>query len=116
MKTSEFVLPDGQVPDIGSMGGAASVAFSMKPGDISGPIDSGANGAVISLLEVQAPTDADLAAKRDQIREQLLQSQREEVFGLFVNNVRVQMEKTGKIKVNQEELKALSRPESESGV
>ncbi len=88
MKTSEFVLPDGQVPDIGSMGGAASVAFSMKPGDISGPIDSGANGAVISLLEVQAPTDADFAAKRDQIREQLLQGQREEVFDLFVNNVR----------------------------
>lgn len=116
MKTSEFVLPDGQVPDIGSMSGAASVAFSMKPGDISGPIDSGANGVVISLLEVQAPTDADFAAKRDQISEQLLQSQREEIFGLFVNNVRVQMEKTGKIKVNQEELKALTHPESDSGI
>jgi peptidyl-prolyl cis-trans isomerase D len=116
MKTSEFVLPDGQVPDIGSMTGAASVAFTMKPGDISGPIDSGANGVVISVLEVQAPTDADFAAKRDQILEQLLQSQREEIFGLFVNNVRVQMEKTGKIKVNQEEMKALTHPESESGV
>jgi peptidyl-prolyl cis-trans isomerase D len=116
MKTSEFVLPDGQVPDIGSMSGAASVAFSMRVGDISGPIDSGANGAVLSLLEVQAPTDADFAAKRDQIWEQLLQSQREEIFGLFVNNVRVQMEKTGKIKVNQEEMKTLTRPESESGV
>jgi peptidyl-prolyl cis-trans isomerase D len=43
VKTSEFVLPDGQVPDIGSMTGGASVAFSMKPGDISGPIDSGGN-------------------------------------------------------------------------
>jgi peptidyl-prolyl cis-trans isomerase D len=98
------------------MSGAASVAFSMRVGDISGPIDSGANGAVLSLLEVQAPTDADFAAKRDQIWEQLLQSQREEIFGLFVNNVRVQMEKTGKIKVNQEEMKTLTRPESESGV
>jgi len=115
MKTSEFVLPDGQVPDIGSMSGAASVAFTMKPGDISGPIDSGANGVVISLLEVQAPTDADFAAKRDQIREQLLQAQREEIFGLFVNNVRVQMEKTGKIKINQDEMKTLTHPQSESG-
>jgi peptidyl-prolyl cis-trans isomerase D len=116
MKTSEFVLPDGQVPDIGSMSGAASVAFSMKPGDISGPIDSGANGAVISLLEVQAPTDKDFAAKRDQIREQLLQSQEQELFGLFVNNVRQQMEKSGKIKINQEELKALTHAQSESGI
>jgi peptidyl-prolyl cis-trans isomerase D len=41
VKTSEFVSPDGQVPDIGSMTGQAAVAFSMKPGDISGPINSG---------------------------------------------------------------------------
>ncbi|MGA7930225.1 MAG: peptidylprolyl isomerase [Candidatus Sulfotelmatobacter sp.] len=116
VKTSDFVLPDGQVPDIGSMTGQASVAFSMKPGDISGPIDSAGNGAVLSLLEVQAPSDADFAAKRDQIQEQLLQSQRQELFGLFVNNVREQMEKSGKIKINQEELKALTRVESESGI
>lgn len=115
VKTSDFVLPDGQVPDIGSMSGPASVAFSMKPGDISGPINSGATAAVISLLEVQAPTDADFAAKRDQIREQLLQGQQQELFELFVNNVRQQMEKSGKIKINQEELKALTKTESESG-
>ena len=88
----------------------------MKPGDISGPINSGANGVVISLLEVQAPTDADFAAKRDQIREQLLQSQQQEIFGLFVTNVREQMEKSGKIKINQEEMKALTHAESESGM
>ncbi len=114
MKTSDFVLPDGQVPDIGSMSGEASVAFTMKPGDISGPINSGGTGAVISLLEVQAPTDADFAAKRDEIREQLLQSEKQQLFGLYVNNVRVQMEKSGKIKINQEEMKALTHPESES--
>ena len=116
VKTSDFVLPDGQVPDLGSMTGEASVAFNMKPGDISGPVNSGANGAVISLLEVQAPTDEDFAAKRDEIREQLLESQKQELFGLFVNNVRQQMEKSGKIKINQEELKALTHAESESGI
>jgi peptidyl-prolyl cis-trans isomerase D len=116
VKTSDFVLPDGQVPDVGSMSGEASVAFSMKPGDISGPIDSGGNGVVISLLEAQAPTDEDFSAKRDQIREQLLQSQEQELFGLFLNNVREQMEKSGKIKINQEELKALTHPQSESGI
>ena len=88
----------------------------MKPGDISGPIDSGGNGVVISLLEAQAPTDEDFAAKRDQIRETLLQNQQQELFGLFVGNVRVQMEKSGKIKINQEELKALTHAESESGI
>ena len=116
MKTSDFVAPDGQVPDIGSMSGEASVAFSMKPGDISGPINTGTDGAVISVLEVQAPTDADYAAKRDEIREQLLQVQKQQLFGLFVNNVRQQMEKSGTIKINQEELKTLTRAQSESGM
>jgi peptidyl-prolyl cis-trans isomerase D len=116
LETSDFVLPDGQVPDIGSMTGQASVAFSMKPGDISGPINTGANGAVISLLEVQAPTDADFAAKRDQIREQLLQGKQQEIYELFVVNLRDQMEKSGKVKINQDELKALTRAGSEQGM
>jgi peptidyl-prolyl cis-trans isomerase D len=115
VKTSDFVLPDGQVPDIGSMTEGASVAFSMKPGDISAPINSGANGVVISVVEVQAPADADFAAKRDQIRDMLLQGKQQEVFGLFVTNLRGQMEKSGKIKINQEEMKALTRAGSEPG-
>jgi peptidyl-prolyl cis-trans isomerase D len=113
VKTSDFVLPDGQVPDVGSMTGQASVAFGMKPGEISAPINSGSNGVVISVLEVQAPTDADFAGKRDQIREGLLQGKQQELFGLFVASLRDQMEKSGKIKINQEEMKSLTRAGSE---
>jgi peptidyl-prolyl cis-trans isomerase D len=115
VKTSDFVLPNGQVPDLGSMSGDASVAFSMKPGDISAPINSGADGVVISLLEVQPPTDTDFAAKRDQIRDMLLQGKEQELFGLFVTNLRAEMEKSGKIKINQDEMKALTRAGSEPG-
>jgi peptidyl-prolyl cis-trans isomerase D len=116
VKTSDFVLPDGQVPDIGSMTGQASVAFSMKPGEISGPISGSANGAVISLLETQPPADADFTAKRDEIRDSILQGKKQQLFGLFVSNVREQMEKAGKIKINQDELKALTRTGSEEGM
>ena len=59
---------------------------------------------------------ADFAAKRDQIRDTLLQSKEQELFGLFVTNLREQMEKSGKIKINQEEMKALTRAGSESGI
>jgi peptidyl-prolyl cis-trans isomerase D len=116
VKTSDFVLPDGQVPDIGSITGQAAVAFSMKPGDISGPINSGTNGVVISVLEVQAPPDTDFSAKRDQIRDTLIQGKQQELFGLFVTNLRDQMEKSGKIKINQDELKTLTRAGSEPGL
>jgi peptidyl-prolyl cis-trans isomerase D len=115
VKTSDFVGPDGQVPDIGSMTGQASAAFTMKPGDVSGPIETSGNGVVISVLDVQPPTEADFAAKRDQIRDTLLQSKEQELMGLFVTNLRDQMEKAGKIKINQDELKALTRTGGEPG-
>lgn len=116
IKTSDFVLPDGQVPDIGSMTGQAAIAFNMKPGEISGPILSGGGGAVLQLIDNQKPPESDFASKRDEIRDQLLQSKQQEIFGLFVSNLRDQLEKTGKIKINQEELKALTRSRTEEGM
>jgi peptidyl-prolyl cis-trans isomerase D len=113
MKTSDFVLPDGQVPDLGSMKGPAAVAFSMKPGEISGPIDTNTSGVVLTVLEVQQPTDQEFAAKKDQIRDQLLQAKQGELFELYVANLRDQMQKSGKIKINQQELKNLTKRQSE---
>jgi peptidyl-prolyl cis-trans isomerase D len=113
MKTSDFVLPDGQVPDVGSMSGAASVAFSLKPGEISGPVDSGNTGVVLTILEKQSPTDSDFAAKKDQIRDTLVQSKQNELFGLFIANLREQMEKSGKIKINEQEMKSLTKQQAE---
>jgi peptidyl-prolyl cis-trans isomerase D len=116
VKTSDFVLPDGQVPDVGSMGGQASVAFNMKPGEISGAINNGANAAVLEVLDNQQPTEADYAAKRDQIRDQLLQQKQQERFGLFVASLVDEMTRSGKIKRNEEEIKLLGRNGSEPGM
>jgi peptidyl-prolyl cis-trans isomerase D len=116
VKTSDFVLPDGQVPDVGSMAGQAAVAFNMKPGEISAAINNGANAVVLEVLESQQPTEADYAAKRDQIRDQLLQQKQQERFGLFVASLVDEMTRSGKIKRNEEEIKLLGRNGSESGM
>jgi peptidyl-prolyl cis-trans isomerase D len=113
LKTSDFVLPDGQVPDVGSMSGPASVAFALKPGEISGPIDTSSSGVALSLLEKQEPSDQDYAAKKDQIRDSLLQNKQSELFGLFVSSLRERMEKSGKIKINEQELKTLTKQQNE---
>ena len=112
-KTSDFVLPDGQVPDIGSMGGPAAVAFTLKPGEISGPIDTGNSGAVLSVVDRQAPTDQDYAVKKDQIRDSLMQAKQNEVFGLYLGSLRETMEKSGKVKINQAELQTLTKQRTE---
>ena len=109
IKTSELVLPDGQVPDIGSLSGSASSLFTLKQGDISGPINTGSNGVVAQIVEKQAPTDQDYATKKDQIRQTLLDAKQNEMFSLFVSNMRKEMEKSKKLKVNQEELNNLSK-------
>jgi len=75
--------------------------------------DPGSEGASVQAV---APSEADFAAKRDQIRDTLLQSKEQELFGLFMSNLRDQMEKSGKIKINQDEMKALTRSGSESGI
>ena len=110
VKTSDLVLPDGQVPDIGSMSGPASVAFSMKPGEISGPINTGGSGIVFTVIDKQEPTQQDFDAKKDSIRDSLMQNKQSEIFGLFVTNLRDQMEKSGKIKINQQEKDKLTHP------
>jgi peptidyl-prolyl cis-trans isomerase D len=112
IKTSDFVQPDGQVPDIGSMGGSAAVAFTMKPGEISGPITNGNTGVVLSILDRQEPGPQDFAAKQDQLRDSLRQARQVEMFNLFVANLRTQMEKSGKIKINQQEMNNLTRSQA----
>jgi peptidyl-prolyl cis-trans isomerase D len=112
LKTSEFVGPDGQVPDIGAMSGQAAVAFGLQTGEIAGPVMTGTNGVVLSLDEKQSPSDQDFASKKDEIRDSLLQNKQNEIFELFVTNLRTQMEKSGKIKINPDEMKNLTHSQS----
>jgi hypothetical protein len=71
---------------------------------------------VLQVLEDQKPSEAEYAAKRDQIRDQLLLQKQQETFGLFVSSLVDEMTRSGKIKRNEEEIKALSRSGSEEGM
>ncbi|HVM93357.1 MAG TPA: peptidyl-prolyl cis-trans isomerase [Terriglobales bacterium] len=113
--TSEFVTPDGQVPSIGSLTGPASAIFSLKQGEVSGPIVSGGTGAVAEVIDRQVPTDQEFAAKKDEIRQGLLEEKQNEMFELFVTNLRKDMEKSGKLKINQAEMNALTRQSGTGG-
>jgi peptidyl-prolyl cis-trans isomerase D len=114
VKTSDLVLPDGQVPDIGSMASASAI-FSLKPGEISGPITAGGNGVAAQLLEKQAPTDQEFTEKKDGIRQSLLEAKQNDLFELFVANLRKDMEKSKRLKVNQEEMKNLTHQGGQEG-
>ena len=115
--TSDLVGPEKQLPELGSMSGAASMAFSMKPGDISAPLQvGGRNAAVIALVERQEPSQADLEKSRDQIREGLIAQKRQEMLRLYEEGLKLSMKKEGKVKINQQELDVYTKRGGEGGL
>jgi peptidyl-prolyl cis-trans isomerase D len=114
VKTSDLVSRTQQVPDIGSMSGAASAAFTMKQGEISGPLNLGASQAVLQIVERQEPStsDSDYAKQRDQLRERLASQKRQEILSLFVNDLNTRLEKEGKVKINKTEMDNLAKSRS----
>jgi hypothetical protein len=69
---------------------------------------------VLSLLDREEPSPADFQKAKDQIREQVVQQKRDQLLELFVSNLREQMEKNGKIQINQQVLKQLTTPRNEA--
>jgi peptidyl-prolyl cis-trans isomerase D len=99
LKTSDMVGKDGQVPDVGAMSGPASVAFTLPVGAISGPINAGRSGIVLSVLDKQEPSAEDIAKNFAQTREQLLNAQREEIFRVYIGNLTDKYEKGGAVRL-----------------
>lgn len=103
VKTSEMVGRDAQVPEIGSMTGPGSAAFSLNKGAISGPINLGRAGVVLSVLDKQEPTAEEITKNFDQTREQLLNNQREELFRVYVGDVTKKYEESGAVRYSKKQ-------------
>ena len=109
VKTSDLVGHTSQVPEIGSLSGAASEAFNLKQGEISGPLNLGRAWAVIAVTEHQEPALGDEFAKsKDTLREQLVGQKRQEAMELFISNLHARLEKEGKLKMNKTEMDLLA--------
>ena len=112
VKTSDLVGHDGQVPDLGALSGAASVAFTLPKGQISGPINTGRTGAVLVVTDRQEPDAQEIAKNFNQTRDQLLNAQREEIFRVYLGNVTEKYQKSGAVRLSK---RASSAPASPFG-
>jgi peptidyl-prolyl cis-trans isomerase D len=97
VKTSDLVGRDAQVPGVGALTGAASVVFTMPKGGISGPVNEGANGSVLQLVDKQEPSPDDIAKNFAATKEKLLEQQRQEAFSVFVGSLMDRYQKSGAI-------------------
>ena len=103
LKTSDLVGKDAQVPDLGAMSGPGSVAFSLAKGAISGPINTGRSGVVLSVQDKQEPTAEDIAKNFNATREKLLNEQHEEIFRVYIGELTQKYEKGGAVKYSQKQ-------------
>jgi peptidyl-prolyl cis-trans isomerase D len=102
-KTSDLVTQQSQVPDLGSMSQQAAVAFTLGKNQISGPIVTGRNGAVLQIVDQQEPSPEEFAKNKETARDSLLQRKRGESFQLYAQGLVQAMEKDRRIKYNKEE-------------
>jgi peptidyl-prolyl cis-trans isomerase D len=98
VKSSGLVGQDGQVTDLGAMSGPGAVAFTLSKGGISGPINAGQTGVVLSVTDKQEPTADELAKNFDATREQLLSQQREEIFRVYMGTLTDMYNKGGGVR------------------
>jgi len=112
-KTSDLVDRMGKVPDIGAVSGV-SAAFTMKTGEISGPITLGNKQAVLEIVDRQEPslTDPEFAKQRDGLREQLAEQKQQEALQIYMTNLSARLKKEGKVKINEAEMANLTKPRS----
>jgi peptidyl-prolyl cis-trans isomerase D len=115
VKTSDFIKPGDQVPVVGQLAGPAEIVFTMKPGEISGPVPVGSNGVVFALLDKQEPSAAEFDQQKDQIRQTILQRKRGEAIQLYVSSLKDKLQKDGKIRINDKEIQRLSTAAGNTG-
>ena len=102
LKTSDLVGREAQVPEIGALATTAPQLFTLKPGQISGPIRATTSGVVAKVDDRQEPSTHDVAQHLPQAKETLLDQNREEAFAVFVSNLTQQYEKEGRIAVSKQ--------------
>lgn len=111
VKSSDLVDRNGSVPDLGAMNGPPSAVFSLKVGDVSSPISLSRKTAVLEVTAVQdPPLDADFAKAKDGIRDQLINTKREQAMQQFMAALDARLQKEGKVKMVKADATKSPRP------
>jgi peptidyl-prolyl cis-trans isomerase D len=106
--TPEAFARNGSVPDVGSAK-LLQASFGMPVGQVSPPAQVAGNWLVYRVVGHQPANPADLATQSDQIKQQLLQAKQTAAFEAFRAALEDRLKKEGKLVINADVLKRLSR-------
>ena len=86
-------------------GVSLGAAFTLNPGQSSDVISIGSTNVVLKVLTHTPPDEATFAAQKDQIANDLLQEKRDLAFEIYRQNLKTEMERSGKLKLNDTAMK-----------
>jgi peptidyl-prolyl cis-trans isomerase D len=98
-KESKDFTESEYVEGVGN-GSQLAPAFTLKPGETSDVVSLGSNSVVFRVVSHTPANQADFAAQRDQIEEELLDQKRSLAFEIYRQNLRQQLLRTGELKMN----------------
>jgi peptidyl-prolyl cis-trans isomerase D len=102
-ESNDFTQQDS-VPNLGPAQ-TVQEAFTLAPGKTSRVLSVEGNDVVIHVVSHTPPDESNFASQKGQIREQLLTQKRSLAFEIFRQNLKRQMTRSGKLKMNQAALK-----------
>jgi peptidyl-prolyl cis-trans isomerase D len=103
-KTSEPIARNGSIPGLGNAKLILS-AFSLKQGDVGGPVHMGASWVAYQIAEKIQANPADFEAQKAKITDTLLQSKRNMAFEAFRLALEDRLKQEGKLKLMPEKLR-----------
>jgi peptidyl-prolyl cis-trans isomerase D len=106
VKPTELVARGTALPDIGISPEIDKIAFSLPPGGVSDPIVTPQGTAIVRVAEKETVSDAQIAAGRDQLRDELVNQRRDRFFSGYMVKAKEQL----KIEINQDTLQRAVAP------
>jgi len=104
-KTSDPLARNSSIPNLGNAKLILS-AFSMKPGDVGGPVHMGSSWVAYQIVDKTEPNPADFDAQKAKITDTLLQSKRNMAFDAFRIALEERLKREGKLKISPDKLRS----------
>jgi peptidyl-prolyl cis-trans isomerase D len=86
-------------------GVSLGAAFTLNPGQTSDVISIGNTNVVLKVISHTPADEATFVAQKDQIANELLQEKRDLAFEIYRQNLKTEMERSGKLKFNASSMK-----------
>jgi parvulin-like peptidyl-prolyl isomerase len=88
VKTTELLARGSAIPDVGMSEAIDAAAFSLPPGGVSDAISTPSGTAIVRVAERQDVTDAQVAAGRDELREEMTSQRRDRFFSAYMQKAK----------------------------